>query len=560
MEKTVKKRKGTEGFTLVELIVVIAILAILAGLGTVAYTGYITATRRGVDRQTVGDLMYAAQLADYANPGLFGDGGSAMIAVTEQGTLVAGGSDSTLLENALEDSVGDLDGVSLSYDDWNGAVDGATFQKMKDSLSSIGYTDESGGITWKDADGNAASVSYAANADELWDTVVLVAEQMAAAYPGGSISAGEYVQKAAAYTAAVGTINSGDKMGNLWNTQGRITEQIVGDSDAPESNGAAMAATMARNHAFAEYVKNTTTADETVIQAIRNLMGTDVYSAIYGNGSSTSQDVLTIRAAKEILDPAFNEYVSNQYTDESGNRASQAYLDGMIYYALMYNVNDVSGEGGIYDPTDGGYLNDIGGYVSVAGSAFSGAVDWNSMVTLANSLGSGNYTCTVVITAAKENGQLTFKVSPADADPRDGDETVVEVAPTEETTSMTISIDESGNATVSPTTIARKWNNNVTLQVTPTLPSGWSIIRAEIEMSVSGETSSDTMTTGTAGNVKLQNFTAIIPGNGQRIGFSANQASPGTYARVNITLTLSDASSVNYTVTLPAIQLWAIEG
>ena len=49
---------------MVELIVVIAILAILAGVGTVAYTGYIRAAHKGVDRQTVGDLIYAAQLAD----------------------------------------------------------------------------------------------------------------------------------------------------------------------------------------------------------------------------------------------------------------------------------------------------------------------------------------------------------------------------------------------------------------------------------------------------------------------------------------------------------------
>ena len=59
MEKTVKKRKCTGGFTLVELIVVIAILAILAGVGTVAYTGYITATRKGVDRTLVGESSWS---------------------------------------------------------------------------------------------------------------------------------------------------------------------------------------------------------------------------------------------------------------------------------------------------------------------------------------------------------------------------------------------------------------------------------------------------------------------------------------------------------------------
>ena len=90
MEKTVKKRKCTGGFTLVELIVVIAILAILAGVGTVAYTGYITATRKGVDRTLVGDLMYAAQLADYANPSLLNDS-MGIIVVTDSGASASGG-------------------------------------------------------------------------------------------------------------------------------------------------------------------------------------------------------------------------------------------------------------------------------------------------------------------------------------------------------------------------------------------------------------------------------------------------------------------------------------
>lgn len=425
MEKTVKKRKGTGGFTLVELIVVIAILAILAGVGTVAYTGYITATRKGVDRQTVGDLMYAAQLADYANPNLFGNDGSAMIAVTEQGTLVAGGSDLTLLESAMEDSVGDLDNVSLSYDDWNGTVDGATFQGMKDSLSGIGYTDESGNILWTDAEGNTASVSYAASADELWNTVETVAQGLADSNSLGGMSAGEYLARAAQYTAETDTINSGTLMGNAFATTGRITEIISGATETtdPVASGAGLAAVMARNYAFAEYVRNQTDVSTATIAAIQNYFPDDIISLLYNNSNPSNITGLNdnIRTDFSALKSAVDGYLDPCFSDGTSN-VSQAYLDGMIYYALMYNINDVSGEDGIYDPSDSGYLDDISGYVSVAGTAFSGAVDWDSMVALADSLGNGSYNCTVVITATKENGHLTFKVSPADADPRDGEE------------------------------------------------------------------------------------------------------------------------------------------
>ena len=57
------KRKRTEGFTLVELIVVIAILAILAGIAVPAYSGYLAKAKEAADLQVIGTVNSAIDAA-----------------------------------------------------------------------------------------------------------------------------------------------------------------------------------------------------------------------------------------------------------------------------------------------------------------------------------------------------------------------------------------------------------------------------------------------------------------------------------------------------------------
>ncbi|MGN0986197.1 MAG: type IV pilin protein, partial [Candidatus Enterenecus sp.] len=68
MKNLKKKLAARGGFTLVELIVVIAILAILAGVGTAAYSGYITKANEAADITALEAIRTAAQ-ATYIKDG-----------------------------------------------------------------------------------------------------------------------------------------------------------------------------------------------------------------------------------------------------------------------------------------------------------------------------------------------------------------------------------------------------------------------------------------------------------------------------------------------------------
>lgn len=435
----IAKQKRTGGFTLIELIVVIAILGILAGVGTVAYTGYIKAANKGVDKQTVGDLMYAAQLADYANPGLIQEGGTgAMIVISEKGTDAAGGTNTEQLKKALEDSVGSLDAVKLAYMEWAGSIDGATLKSMKDSLAGdkIGYTDANGNVLFKDENGKDATIGYAANADTLWGAVEKAAGAVAQT-DSQNRTPGQFVQLMAEYTAGISGYSNGDSVGSAWTNSNTLAQ-----SGSNEAVASSMGMCIARNFAFAEYLKsaNISVSDSTLqkfqVTPTRDTAANDWVSEILRETETAKvkfgDDLSTLKNAAQA-------YQTGVYTkDGSQEKYSQAYLDGMIYYAMMHNVNEVSKPDSKYDPTSDTYLKDIGGYVSIAGSVFSGSTDWASMVTLAESLNDSEAKTAVVIKVSKEDGKLDFDVNPVDADPRDEATATGNSCTLEHTSSLTV--------------------------------------------------------------------------------------------------------------------------
>ncbi len=397
-----KRRYGDAGFTLVELVVVIAVLAILAGVGAVAYNGYIEYANKGVDRNTVGEIIHAIEVSGYSNATPDGQDIEGMIILSQDKDPQFYGSAASTLKSALIDAYGSLDAVRLSYDGWEGFDANAKtiLTDITNKTSVKGYSE-----AIKDKD---IVTSYAGNVNEIWDIVGQFVDSLN--NKGNGIVSesgieftfganGNYLDKIVTNTTdttAEGTIKEAWKSG--------------GNFDAL-ANSTRLGARLARNFAFAMYAQKHPSYDpETMKEALETCK-------IQAAKEYNTSGYLTGENWKKIID---------DYTTGS---PSQAEIDALAYLGLMEAADSVRGTNkGDTHLDDSVYLEKMTQLLGVVDDTLKGGDMVNEIV---NATGFNADGSVITVYAKSENGILTVKplgqgVFPEEADPRTeaGEETI----------------------------------------------------------------------------------------------------------------------------------------
>ena len=382
-----KSKRSLGGFTLVELIVVIAVLAILAGVGAVAYNGYIEYAKKGQDRATVGEIIHALELADYANPDLFGDNSGAMVVLSTSGINGAGGmsDSSTTVNGALEDAFGSLTSTTLNYDGWKGTANMGVFADLGKSGTQIeSYISE------------GYSSSFADDMEEYWDVfdgfiTGLNNGEFPDVFPTGLPAnlKDNMVKTVVEYYATTGDAK---KVKEAWEKQEGFAGSFgFGGRDL----------TIARNYAIVSYLKQQDLSAE-MREELEQYEKTNQYNMI--NPIWTSDKFLNSSNNTE-WNKLFGEYFS-------GNQDT---ADATAYLGLMEAAAKV--EPTLEDEfTDDDFLDALSSYVGMVSNVLTGRTKLGDIQTLAT----GVTGSAIVVNATKKNGVLSITVSPEDADPRTG--------------------------------------------------------------------------------------------------------------------------------------------
>ena len=521
-------KEGKRGFTLVELIVVIAILAILAAVAYPVYNGYIDYTHKGVDRATVGEIMNAVELADYAEPALFGENGGAMVVLSTDGVKVAGlnTENTTALGAALEDAFGEggLASTKLSYDKWSGTANMNVFANLGgDNTQVKNYIDNlSKGGTY---------TAFAEDMEEYWD----VFEDLVNGMNDGSI----FESNGTGLSVGQGSMDHlQDNIiksivdyynGTTYNPDDVIEQWKTGTFSTGDDGFRGLDLRIARNYSFISFAERKIAGDASMQKELED------YKAKHKFDATTS-----ITALKWLAKDSPNKEKWDQIVTDYSNDQCEA--DAMAYLGLMEAAGQVQKNLGT-DYKDSDFLDALTPYVGMVSNVLTGKTDLTKIKELAEKANGP----VVIINATKKDGVLRFSVSPEDANPRENEGSTASI-PTKVSTKDNIKIDfsagtinsEAGNGVLALRSGGTVWIDFITSD----MPTNSKVVSFTIN-----------------GNEYSTNGTANLGNGSIDVGFGKKGMltvkggeNTGTSDEVNITVKFEDGTSSTLHFTL-----WTID-
>ena len=413
------------GFTLVELIVVIAILAILAGVAVPAYSGYITKANMQADIALASDVAQALLLRYYSNPQ---QAMTTSVVLSENGATIAEGD--TFAADAMQEAFGTgwQQTAKLKYNKWgNGAAVAQEVIKIFERNTNSALDPIFNGST---------KISYTDNIPELFELMENTACDIAGKRESLGSGAG-MVTNAAGLTVtdksatdfsdrwASGTWDSTWLMDGVGSYDGNAGN--AEKTDAQLNNAIANAAVLkARNVALATYLKDQGYGEVYDIIADCTYSGSSVPNDAAGmimqelneEGDPNNEERQALMSqilgvVPEAEMDGLGETIRAYYNTDNG--PSQAYNDGLAYFAMMSTVNELKNSTNLDTTNDETWWNDLSSAINMYGSIANGTVNLDELHDLYSKMGSVSDN-TVVAMLIVENGVPTVVISPVGAE------------------------------------------------------------------------------------------------------------------------------------------------
>ncbi len=387
-------KEGKRGFTLVELIVVIAILAILAAVAYPVYNGYIDYTNKGVDRQTVGEIIHAIELADYSDPTLFGDNPNGIVLLSSNGAVGT----TPAIQKAINDA-----GINaaLSYEKWPGSIPAKEAANLVNTaLDSLDFLD-----------GENVNLTYVGVATQSWDAVKDAVGKVTALLSSGEFGkeVSDVEKNAPALVLAAAKAASTPSASLDW----------VNFNPSADNKTESLPSIVARNYSFAEYLRQNYNYDgiEDDIESLQNVLVT--FNALLTNdykdpfADSSNTNLYTAAQAylnnkvggtdfsqAQIDNKGYNQMMKSMY-DRYQDQLDERVEDGKTYYEFKGNAS--------------AFWDEAGGFLSTAGQmAQMTEADRQAFI---NNLPEEGTAIQVVIKGRNADGTLNVSAIPADAMP-----------------------------------------------------------------------------------------------------------------------------------------------